>query len=94
MIKLQNAEPRERHADERLVISVLAPILVEPWVSARPPETGLCSRLQTREITVAQTFPIDIACKIERRWERPSHVAAMRLAQNDNHASDGLCPAC
>jgi hypothetical protein len=43
---------------------------------------------------VAQSFPIDITRKIERRWERHPHIAATCVAQNDNHVGDGLCPIC
>ena len=43
---------------------------------------------------MTQTCPIDIAREIERRWERRSHVAASRVAQNNNHAGDGICPIC
>jgi transposase-like protein len=33
-------------------------------------------------------------CQTNIRWERRPHVAASRVAQNDNHAGDGLCPVC
>lgn len=43
---------------------------------------------------MAQTYPVDIAREIERRWERRSHDAAERMGRNDNHAGNGLCPIC
>jgi len=43
---------------------------------------------------VTQTCSIDAAGKIEHRWEHRLHAGALRVPHNDNHAGDGLCPAC
>jgi hypothetical protein len=43
---------------------------------------------------VTQTCSIDAAGKSEHRWEHRLHAAAPRAPHNDNHAGDGLCPAC
>jgi hypothetical protein len=46
------------------------------------------------EISVAQVYPIDIARKIERRWQHRFPMATSRTAKNDNRAGGGLCPMC
>ena len=43
---------------------------------------------------MTQTCSIAMAGEAEHRWGQRLPAAAPRSPHNDNHAGDGLCPAC
>lgn len=43
---------------------------------------------------MTQVHSVDMAHKVEHRWERRPRAGVSPMAQNDNHVGDGLCPVC